>query len=140
MLGIVLAITAAFCWGAGAVFTRVGLQSIKASAGTFISMLSSIVIVAALALTLNFDAVVNLSLTALLWFSLIGVVNYFIGRQFNYLSIRYIGVTRATPLFASAPLFALVLAVIMIGESVNPAIVLGTLAVVGGLYLVITSK
>lgn len=140
MLGIVLAITAAFCWGAGAVFTRVGLQSIKASAGTFISMLSSIVIVAALALSLNFDAVVNLSLTALLWFSLIGVINYFIGRQFNYLSIRYIGVTRATPLFAAAPLFALVLAVTMIGESVNPAIVLGTLAVVGGLYLVITSK
>ncbi len=126
MLGAILAITAAFCWGAGAIFTRLGLQGIKASTGTFISVLSSVFLVAVLALSLNFDAVVNLSLTAFLWFSLIGFVNYFIGRQFNYRSIRYIGVIKATPLFASAPLFAL--------------IVIGTLAVVGGLGLVITSK
>ena len=140
MLGVVLAITASFCWGTGAIFSRLGLQSIKASTGTFISVLSSVFLVAVLALSLNFDAVVNLSLTTFLWFSLIGFINYFIGRQFNYRSIKYIGVIKATPLFASAPLFALVLAVIIIGESVNPAIVIGTLAVVGGLGLVITSK
>ncbi len=140
MLGVILAITAAFCWGTGAIFTRLGLQNIKASTGTFISVLSSVFLVAILALSLNFDAVVNLSLTTILWFSLIGFINYFIGRQFNYRSIKYIGVIKATPLFASAPLFALVLAVSIIGESVNPAIVIGTLAVVGGLGLVITSK
>ena len=139
MLGVVLAITAAFCWGTGAIFSRLGLQSIKASTGTFISVLSSVSLVVILALSLNFDAVVNLSLTTFLWFSLIGFINYFIGRQFNYRSIKYIGVIKATPLFASAPLFALILAVTITGESVNPAIVIGTLAVVGGLGLVITS-
>jgi len=139
MLGIILAITAAFCWGASAIFTRIGLQGIKASTGTFISMLSSLVLVVALALVLNFDAVTNLSLTAILWFGLIGLINYLIGRQLNFLSIKYIGVTKATPLFAAAPLFALVLAVALIGESVNVPIVIGTLAVVGGLYLVVTS-
>ena len=140
MSGIILAITAALCWGAGAVFTRVGLQGIKPATGTFISMISSIVLVVALALSLNFDSIVNLSLAAILWFSLIGFINYFIGRQFNYLSIRYVGVIKATPLFASAPLFALVLAVIILGEKVNLPIIIGTLAVVGGLYLVVSSK
>jgi drug/metabolite transporter (DMT)-like permease len=140
MLGIILAITAAFCWGAGAIFARLGMQGMRASTGTFISMLSSIALIAVLALSLNFDAIVNLSLMAVLWFSLIGFVNYFVGRQFNYLSIKYIGVARATPLFAAAPLFALVLAVTLIGETVNAAIIIGTLAVVSGLYLVITSE
>lgn len=140
MLGVVLAITAAFFWGAGAIFSRLGLQSIKASTGSFISVLSSVFLVAVLALSLNFDAVADLSLTTLLWFSLVGFVNYFIGRQFNYRSIKYIGVIKATPLFASAPLFALVLAIIIIGETVNLAIVIGTLAVAGGLGLVVTSK
>jgi DME family drug/metabolite transporter len=140
VLGVVLAITAAFCWGTGAIFSRLGLQCIKASTGTFISVLSSVFLVAILALSLNFDAVTDLSLTTFLWFSLVGFVNYFIGRQFNYRSVKYIGVIKATPLFASAPLFALVLAIIIIGETVNLAIVIGTLAVVGGLGLVVTSK
>ena len=140
MLGAVLAITAAFCWGAGAIFTRLGLQHIKASTGTFISMLSSIVLVAALAFTLNFEDMMSLTPKAFWLFCLIGFINYFIGRQFNYLSIRYIGVTKATPLFAAAPVFALILAVTILGESVNAPIIAGTLAVVAGLYLVVTSK
>ena len=140
MLGIVLAITSAFCWGTGAIFARLGLRGINASTGTLISMLSSIMLVGLLALTMNFDDIVHLAPMALLWFSLIGVVNYVLGRQFNYSSIRYIGVTKAAPLFASAPLFAMVLAVTLIGESVNPAIVTGTLVIVAGLYLVVTSK
>ena len=140
MLGIVLAITAAFCWGTAAIFSRLGLQNIKASTGTLISMLSSILLVGSLALIMNFDDIVHISPAALLWFSLIGVINFVLGRQFNYLSISYIGVTKATPLFASAPFFAIILAVTLIGESINPTIVIGTCAVVAGLYLVSTSQ
>ncbi len=140
MLGIVLAFTAAASWGASAIFARLGMRDIKASTGTLISMLSSVLLVGLLALTLNFDDVVHLSPTALLWFSLIGIVNYVLGRQFNYAAIRYIGATKATPLFASASLFAMVLAVTLIGESVNLAIAIGTFIIVAGLYLVVTSE
>ncbi len=140
MLGILLAITAALCWGTSAIFARLGLQSIRTSTGTLISMLSSVLVVGLLALAINFDDIVHLSPTALLWFSLIGVVNYVLGRQFNYAAIKYIGATKASPLFASAPLFAIVLAVTLIGESVNLAIVTGTFIIIAGLYLVVTSK
>ena len=140
MLGIVLAITAAFCWGTAAIFSRLGLQNIKVPTGTLISMLSSILLVGLLALTMNFDDVVHISPTALLWFGLIGVINYVLGRQFNYLAITYIGVTKATPLFAAAPFFAIILAVTLIGESINLVIGIGIFAVVAGLYLVITSQ
>ena len=140
MLGILLAISAAFGWGTGAVFTRLGLQSMKASSGTLISMFSSLLLIGGLALTLNFEDIRHISPAALLWFSLIGVINYVLGRQFNYTSIKYIGVTRATPLFATAPLFAITIAVTLTGEKINPAIIAGSLAVIAGLYLVITSK
>ena len=140
MLGIVLAITAALCWGTSATFSRLGLRSIKAPTGTLISMISSVLLVGTLALTINFDDVIRLSPTALLWFTLIGVVNYVLGRQFNYLSISRIGITRATTLFASAPFFAIILAVTFLGESINTLVIVGTIAVVGGLYLVVTSQ
>lgn len=141
MLGIVLAVTAACCWSASAILARLGLQGgIKASTGTFVSMWSSLLLVGLFALTVNFDEVVHISPAALLWFGLIGIMNYVLGRQFNYAAIRHIGVVRATPLFAAAPLFAMILAVSFIGESVNPAIIIGTLIIVGGLYLVVTSQ
>ncbi|MFC1991626.1 EamA family transporter [Chloroflexota bacterium] len=140
MLGIVLAITAACCWSIGAIFARLGLHgSLKTSTGTFISAISSLLLLGTLALVINFDDVVNLLPLTLVWFGLIGIVNYVMGRQFNYLSIKRIGVTKATPLFASSPLFAMVLAVIFLGETVNLPIIAGTLIIVSGLYLVVTS-
>ena len=74
MLAIIIAITAGLCFGTAAVFVRLGLQDIKPSTGALISMVSSLVLVGLLALIVNFDAIVSLSLTALLWFSLIGII------------------------------------------------------------------
>ncbi len=140
MLGVLLAIAAAFFWGTSAIFSRLGLQNIKASTGTLISMLSSVLVVGLLTLTLNFDATIHISPAALLWFSLIGIVNYVLGRQFNFRSIAYIGATRATTLFAATPFFAIILAVTLIGESINLTGIIGLLVVIAGLYLVISSQ
>lgn len=103
-------------------------------------MLASLLLIGFFALIFNFEDIRQLSPTAIIWFGLIGVINYVLGRQFNYTSIKYIGVTRATPLFAAAPFFAITLAVTLTGERINPAIVIGTLAVIAGLFLVITSE
>ena len=141
MLGITLAITAACCWSISGTLVRLGLQrGIRASTGTFISTISSLLLLVALALVINFDDVLNLSWITFLWFGLIGITNYVMGRQFNYISIQRIGVTKASPLYSSAPLFALILAVSFLGESVNLAIITGTLIIIGGLYLVVTSQ
>ncbi len=140
MLGILLAAVAALCWGAGAIFVRLGLQRIKPSMGAFISLVSSVIMIGTLTLVINFDAIVSVSVTALLWFGMIGVITSVIGRQFNYFGIRYIGVAKANPIFSSAPLFAIILAVTFIGEQVNALIVIGTLCIIGGLSLLATSK
>lgn len=140
MLGILLAINAGFCWGAAAIFAGLGLQSIKTSTGTLISLVASVVLVGAAALLVNFEDIVSLSPMALLWFGLIGLTSFVIGRQSNFMAIRYIGVSRATSIFASSPLFSMAIAITLIGERVNTPIVFGTLSIVAGLYLVITSR
>ncbi|MFC1921236.1 EamA family transporter [Chloroflexota bacterium] len=140
-MGTVLAIIAAICWAASAVLARVGLSTgIKASTGTFISMISSFLLVGLLVIILNLKDVISLSMTALLWFGIIGIITYVIGRQANYAAIRRIGAARASPLFASASFFALILAVSFLGESVNIPIIIGTLTIISGLYLVVTSQ
>ncbi len=140
MTGILFAMAAALFWGTAHVLARIGLQQIKPLTGTFISLLSSLVLVGSLALIINFDAIASLSLTALLWFGLIGVINYAMGRQFRFLSFKYIGVSRASPIFSSAPLFAMLVAVTFTGEQVNLLIVSGTFCIVAGLILLVTSK
>ncbi len=141
MIGIVLAIAAACFWSFSAILARLGLEGgIRTSTGTFISALSSLLLLGGLALVINFDDVMALGLAAVLWFALIGIVNYVLGRQFNYLAIGRIGVAKSAPLLASAPLFSFILAVSFLGESVNPALIVGTLTIVGGLYLTVTSQ
>jgi len=91
-------------------------------------------------LIINFDDIASLSPMALLWFGLIGLINFVIGRRCSYSAIRRIGATRASSILASAPLIAMIIAITFIGESVNAPIVIGTISIVGGLYLVITSE
>ena len=48
-MGALLAVTAALCWAIGAILARLGLQGgIKASTGTFISTISSLVLLGGL--------------------------------------------------------------------------------------------
>ncbi|MFC2038428.1 EamA family transporter [Chloroflexota bacterium] len=141
MAGILLAITAACCWAGSAIFARLGLsRGIKPSTATFVSSISSFLIVGLLAVFTSFDDILQLTPMALAWFGLIGIINYIMGRQFNYAAIRRIGVVKASPLFASAPLFAMILAISFLGEAINPGIVIGTLTIVSGIYLVVTSQ
>ena len=141
MTGIILAIIAACCWAATAILVRLGLNSsMKASTGTFVSMLSSLLLVGLLAIIIDYEAITSLTPMALLLFGLIGIVTYVLGRQFNYSAIRHIGAVRASPLFGSAPFFALILAISFLGESINVAIVIGTLTIIVGLYLVVTGQ
>ena len=68
---------------------------------------------------------------------MIGIINFFLGRQLNYLAIRYIGVAKAIPIFSSAPFFAMILAVTLIGEKINVYMAVGTFFIIAGISLVI---
>jgi DME family drug/metabolite transporter len=139
MLSVALALGAALSWGFGAVFVRLALRDMSAALGTLISLVAGFLFTALLVAVFQLDAALSLSAEALLLFGIVGIFNFPLGRFLNYLSMSHIGVGRSTPILASSPLFAMVLAIIFIGESLNLAAIAGTALIMAGLYVTIMS-
>lgn len=136
MLGILLALFAATFWGFSAILVRLGLQHLRPTTGTWVSMIPGILLVMTLAVVFNVENITDLEAIAFLWFAVSGFFNFALGRFFNTLSIQLSGVTRATPLFSTAPLFAMILAIIFLGEAVTPWLFFGTIVIVSGIILI----
>ena len=140
MTGIVLSLLAALGFGATAVFARLGLQGIPTRYGTLISLAVSAAAAMAIAAVLHPGEIVGLAAVSLGWLFLVGMFNFPVGRMFNYMSVRLAGVSKASTVVATSPLFATGLAVIILGESVNAVTLAGTVSIIGGLALTLYEK
>lgn len=140
MLGVLLALIASVCWGFSAILVRLGVESLRPSTGTWVSLIPGAVISMGLALTLNLNDIKALVAGVIFWFALSGLLNFAFGRLLNTVSINLVGVSKAAPLFGTAPLFATVLSVIFLGEKVTPWLIVGTLCVVGGISLITSEQ
>ena len=140
MTGIVLSLLAAMGFGATAVFARVGLQGMSTRYGTLISLAVSATAAMAIAAVLHPGEIVGLGAVSLGWLFLVGLFNFPVGRMFNYMSVRLAGVSKASTVVATSPLFATGLAVVILGESVNAVTLAGTASIIGGLALTLYEK
>ena len=140
MLGAALALSAALGFGASAVFVRVGVQYVRPTTGTFISLLVGIAITLTLALVFHFDDIFALSGIAFAWFLLTGTLNFPLGRLLNFTSVGKLGAARSAPIVGASPLFAAILGVTVGGESMNLFIFAGTLAIIGGIALIVGQR
>ena len=140
MIGIVLSLLAATGFGATAVFARMGLQGIPTSYGTLISLTVSTTGAMAIAVVLHPGEIVGLGAASLGWRFLVGLFNFPVGRMFNYMSVRLAGVSKASTVVATSPLFATGLAIVILGEPVNTATIAGTVLIIGGLALTLYEK
>jgi drug/metabolite transporter (DMT)-like permease len=138
LLAILMALGASVSWGLGAVLVRIGLRDLSTVVGTQVSLISGIVFLGALVLLLRFDELGALSLTSIALFALIGILNFPMGRFFNYMSLSLIGVGKSTPILASSPLFAMVLAVVFTGETISLTTAAGTALILAGLYVTLS--
>ena len=82
----------------------------------------------------------SISWEAAAWFAIIGIMSLSMGRLFNYQGIQRIGAARAATITSASPLFASLTAVIFLKEVPNLLVVMGTILVVGGLYIIMRSK
>lgn len=133
-MGIIGAFTAALAWGTDAVLARQGLKKVPPALGTFISLCASL-IVCLIALAITGPA--RYPLQGVLWFMLIGLCNFLIGRQCNFRATQRLGAARAASLMATAPLFSVTLAVLFTGERLTLPLLLGVLMTVGGVILIV---
>ena len=140
MTGIVFSLLAASGFAATAVFARTALQRMSAPYGTLLSLFVSTVAAMIIAAVLHPDELLGIGVVALGWLFLVGFLNFPLGRMFNYTSVTMVGVSKASTVVATSPLFATILAVIILGERVSPITLLGTVAVIGGLALTLNQK
>ena len=140
MTGIIFSLLAASGFAATAVFARTALQRMSAPYGTLLSLFVSTVAAMAIAAVLHPDELLGIGVVALGWLFLVGFLNFPLGRMFNYTSVTMVGVSKASTVVATSPLFATILAVIILGERVSPITLLGTVAVIGGLALTLNQK
>ena len=140
VLAILLGTVAAIAFGFVPFFARLGLVHLRTNTGVLTSMLAGLVVVGLFAVPLHIRDMFAISMLTLLWLAILGFVNYRLGRFFNYTSVQLIGVARATPLLATAPLWATLAAIIFLGETPNVATLLGVVTVVGGVALIVSER
>jgi drug/metabolite transporter (DMT)-like permease len=137
VLAVAFALAAAVSWAFSAVSVRVALRYMPATTGTFLSLLSGLVLMLLVVAAFERERLEELTLAATGIFAAVGLFNFILGRYLNFLSISHLGVARATPLTASTPLFAALMAVVLLGEGLSVPTVLGTALVLAGIYLVL---
>ena len=140
MLAILFAIMAAVGFGSGAVFARIGLQGMKPATGTAISLVVSFIMTAILAVSIDSSAIFAFPAILLLWFLVLGIVNYPLARLLNYSSVNMVGAARSAPLISTAPLFSAVLAIIFLGERPGVLVGVGTATIILGSILIVSER
>lgn len=133
LLPQLLALAASLCFAACFVAAGRGLQYANPVAVTLIAL---VIQMAALALIAPFvegrPAVAGL---AVLLFVVVGVLMAVI-RVFSFTGVAKIGAARASSLRATFPLFSVFIAITLLGESATLGVLLGTILVVLGIFLI----
>jgi transporter family protein len=134
--GIFYAVVAGLFWGSSPVLVKRGLVGSDVSAATLYQQ-------ATILLTLVFAAVLEGNLMAqkiapqpLAVFVATGVVGAYLGRTLFVKSVAQIGASRAQSLNNSSPLITVLLAALLLGETLTPAVLGGVLLIVAGVFFV----
>ncbi len=112
----------------------------RSTTGTVVSLAAGSLLVGAIAFAVHGDQMLAFPPVALLWFALLGSLNYLGGRYFNFISVHLAGVSRAAPILSTSPLVAAALGIGLGGETLTPAIALGTVTIVAGIMLILSER
>ena len=139
-LAIAFAFLAAWGFAGGNVLVRVGTQKVPAPTAALLTILSGTAVVLGLALILRLEEIFSLSLEAMGWILVMGIMGYPMARLFIITAISMVGATRAVPMSALQPVVAFTLGVLLLGEHPNVLVVVGTPIIVLGLFFVVMPR
>ena len=127
-------------FGLSAVLVKAGMSSVSVKTATVISLISSTVVTMLVAFLLHYEEIFSLSPMAFVWFILAGLITFLGGRFLNFHSINLVGASKASAVVSSTPLFAAILAVLFLNETVGFILGIGTLLIVVGITLVVIQE
>ena len=137
MLGIIYSLLAAATFALNAAAARRAVLSGTVLQGLMVTVPLGVPLFLILVfLTGETGILRSMPLEAHLWFAAAGIVHFVIGRYGNYAASGAIGTNLASPILQCDVLIALVLAMVLLGESLTPLRALGIILVLLGPSLV----
>ena len=140
MLGVIYSLLTVLGFALTYFVVRLATQHIRPSSVTFISATMAGIVGFALASIFLRDQLLSVSLVAFGWFCVVAFVQVLLARYLSYTSIHMAGITRATPVLSTTPLFATLFGVVFLDERVTPLLLIGTLAITAGIILIVRQQ
>ena len=141
MIGELAALAAALCWTLSSVLYKVALSDAKPIPANISRCISTTVFLfACVGATGRLWNLATLGIDSLLLASFSGIVGLLLGDTMYMTSIALIGVSRAVPISCAYPLFTTFFAVLFLGEQVTFFLLLGTVVIIVGTWLVSQEK
>lgn len=141
LLGDGLAIASAACFSISNVTISRGARPGGEDNGAFISLLLTSAIAGigwiALGYARGFEPV---TVRALIWFAGAGVFTAFIGRVFFYASVQHLGAMRSSAMKRLNPFFAVVLGVLVLGESLTGGLAIGLVLIAASFAVLLAGE
>jgi drug/metabolite transporter (DMT)-like permease len=137
-MSALFAIASAFLYALANVITRFGLRYASTSSGVLISLLfcfGSVLIYCLFATSL--DQYLN---RGVFFFLAAGIIGPFFGRLLLYIGMERVGTAISSTLYENKPLFAVIAAVIVLGETLSLPIFLGLFLMMAGTAIVSLEK
>jgi len=137
VIGELAALAAAFCWTISPVLYKVALSDAKPiSANISRSISTTIFLFACLGVSGRLWDLATLRTDSLLLAALSGIIGLCLGDTMYMLSLSLIGVSKTVPISSIYPLFTMLFAAMFLGERVTSFLLLGTVVIIAGIWLV----
>jgi uncharacterized membrane protein len=138
--GIIYALIAGLFWGTSPVLVKRGLARSNVSAATLCQQATILLTLACSALIEGDLFAGKIPPLAILIFCATGLVGAYLGRTLFVKSVDQIGASRAQSLNNSSPLITVLLAAMLLGEPLSPAVLVGVLLIISGVFFVSEPK
>jgi drug/metabolite transporter (DMT)-like permease len=139
MIGALWSIGGAIAFSLGHVALAKGIPPLGVARATAALLVSAAIATGIAALAIDgLPVLTSAPLAAIAWFAGAGLIHYG-GWGFMNASIELVGASRFSAISGVTPLFAAVLAVLILHESVNPIMGAGIALIVIGTYFIATS-
>jgi len=141
MIGELAALGAAISWTVSALLYGKALQEAKPLSANIIRLTATgVFLIVLLAVLGKFSVLASLRTDTLILAGVSGIIGLGIGDTLYMVSLKSIGVSRAVPITCTYPLFTILWAIFLVGESVTLSVVLGALAIAFGIWLLSREK
>jgi len=132
-MGVIFAIASSFSYTGTLILLRKGMESGSSTAA--ILFIDIIVGTGGFIIAWYLGSFSIVSINQVFWFILSGFFGAGLGTITHFIGIQRIGVSRATPIHSASPIWAVLLAIFILGESPESIVIVGTSLIIAGVFL-----